>query len=232
LLTTRSDDILLFESEDNIMLKIVAVADLHGRLPEIPECDVLLIAGDICPDISFKFSYNDPDLMALHQRQWLREEYAAWERNVPAQHILAVPGNHDWIDSFPESCRSRMFIDAGTEIDGVSFWFTPWVAPCGPWNYQLPRDQRKLRFADLPYRVDFLVMHGPAHEVGDRTYGDMNVGCPEMRAAIYQKQPRRAVFGHIHEGQRDGVEYQLGGSKLYHVSLWNENTWKAREICL
>lgn len=202
-------------------MKVVCVADLHGRLPEIPECDVLVIAGDICPDV--ERVYWDADLSRAGQTQWLADEYYLWEQQVPAREIFATPGNHDWVSKFPENCRSKMFVDETVEFEEKKFYFTPWVSNCGDWNYILDRSRRKGMFAYIPYKLDLLVMHAPAFGVGDMTYSNEPAGCPEMRAAIQQKQPRYATFGHIHEGQRYGREFRLGGTKLFHASMWGES---------
>ncbi len=172
----------------------------------------------------------DPDLSRADQTYWASTEYAAWERTVPADRILVTPGNHDWVCRFPEECRSEMYIDELVTIDGKTFYFTPWVSnQGGQWNYELDRGRRRDRFADIPYKVDLLVMHAPAFGCGDMTKDNEPVGCHELRSAIYKKQPKRAVFGHIHEGQRHGKEYRLAGTKLYHCSMWG-NGWKPVEF--
>lgn len=228
---------------------VCAVSDLHGRLPLIPECDVLLIAGDLCPDeypTKQTFSGWTHDIAHKEQREWLHDVYALWEESVPAEHIFVTGGNHDWITKFPDELRSRFFIDEGVELyDGPKmiaripmplgtsilqpvkrFYFTPWVPVIGNWNYQLPRDQRALRFADIPDKLDVLVSHGPAHDVLDKVhgaYGD-HVGCPELRKFVQQRQPRFMVHGHIHEGQRYGNRAQLGNTTVYNVAQWGD--WK------
>jgi Icc-related predicted phosphoesterase len=213
-------------------VKICAVADLHGRLPEIPECDVLVIAGDICPDI--EGVGWDHDIMVKRQMEWLADEYYEWELTLPTKKILVTPGNHDWVNTFPSHCRSQMFIDKGLRLEEdwdsrkqtcKTFWFTPWVGFCGAWNYVATRDVQRYYFENIPPKLDLLVTHSPAHDCGDKTYGNEPVGSYEMRDIILRRQPKRVVFGHIHEGQRYGKDYRLGDSKLHHCSMWGD-AWK------
>jgi hypothetical protein len=129
------------------------------------------------------------------------------------------------VHAFPDNCRSKMLIDEAALFECKFFWFTPWVAHCGDWNYQQSRDQRRYRFESIPYKLDVLVHHMPAQGVGDLTYSCESVGCLELRAAIQKKQPRHSVFGHIHEGLRHGQEYRLGGTVMHHASMWGDK-WK------
>lgn len=68
------------------MVHIVATADLHGILPEIAPCDILLSGGDICPDVA-----------PLLQVKWLDQPFRKWLENVPAKEIIGIAGNHDKI---------------------------------------------------------------------------------------------------------------------------------------
>lgn len=206
-------------------MRVCVVSDLHGRLPEIPECDLLLNCGDIGPDM-MNVGW-DRHLMKMRQTEWAGDVYAAWERTWPSciKESYATPGNHDWFSKFPDNCRTKMFIDNGVEFQGKTFWFTPWVAPCGDWNFTATRDQRRYYFDNIPAKLDMLVMHGPAFGVGDLTHGHEPAGCREMKNVIQKQQPKYAVFGHIHEGQRYGREFRLGGTKLFSCSMWG-NDWK------
>lgn len=195
-------------------MRLVSIADQHGRLPDIPECDVLILAGDICPDFP---RIRDPHIMRLRQEDWLETKYREWESRIPARHIVCTPGNHDWIIRLPEGLRTRMFIDEGCEIDGTKFWCTPWIVPVGNWNYMLTRTQRAARFREIPEGLDVLVSHSPAHRVLDRTIDGDDAGCIELRSAIYRAKPKVCVFGHIHEC--GGGRAKLGSTKMFNCAM-------------
>jgi predicted phosphohydrolase len=68
--------------------KIIAVSDLHGALPTIPPCDLLLIAGDVAPTMNHSLRF---------QADWLDTDFRFWLESLPAQKIVFIAGNHDLV---------------------------------------------------------------------------------------------------------------------------------------
>jgi hypothetical protein len=74
-------------------MRIVALSDQHGFRPDVPTCDLLIIAGDVCPDRFGPF-------IAVHapyqQQAWFDRTVRPWLAATPATHKLLTWGNHDW----------------------------------------------------------------------------------------------------------------------------------------
>jgi hypothetical protein len=117
-------------------MRLVAVSDLHGYLPEIPACDLLIVAGDVCPDrFSGGYARERPEL----QGNWICRVFFPWLAGVPAARCVVTWGNHDWVGMSPEqSTRLRtdapgnvtILVDALMTLpDGgslMSIWASPW----------------------------------------------------------------------------------------------------------
>lgn len=223
------------------MLSVLAMSDLHGVLPPIEESvDVLILAGDICPDIGYGGVLAVPGICSVHQTEWLSTVYRQWESQVPAKHILMVPGNHDWVTGLPNECRTKFLVDAKYLILDdqeviYRFYGTPWTEPTdGRWNYTCRRSLRKHQFDKIPTNLDVLISHGPAYKIGDMNAEGEHVGCPELRAAIYLARPNTCVYGHIHEGQRakcGGAYGTLGTTQMINVAKYGSN-WEPKKFQL
>ncbi len=196
-------------------MKIVAVSDMHGFLPDIPSCDLLLIAGDITPVRDHSIS---------HQAQWLDSDFRRWLQSVPARKIVGVAGNHDFIfqqvpEALPRNLPWTYLQDSGTEWEGLRFWGTPWQPWFFDWAFNLYEPDLVAKWAMIPEGTDILVLHGPPHGYGDgvpeRT-GVRHTGSPSLLKRIEVVQPRVVVFGHIHEGRG---EWRLGRSVLANVTV-------------
>lgn len=183
-------------------MRVVAVSDLHGYLPEIPDCDLLLIAGDSSP-----ITLSDP----THQRAWMNSRFAAWMRRIPAGEIVWVAGNHDtWIEregvgrKLSHLPNVTYLQDHWTEVGGLKIYGSPWTRgiglPSSWWAFDLLKIPGGADpFAFIPEDADIVLTHSPPHGIGDLTLGGERVGSEELYQRLVQVEPKLVVNGHIHE---------------------------------
>ena len=175
-------------------MRFVCVADLHGYLPEIPPCDVLLVAGDVCPT---------DDERPANQRRWLHSIFASWLAGVPARSVIGVAGNHEFVgESDPEALRGldwHYLQDEGLELDGLSYYGSPWTAKFQDWAFMLDEDELAKCWEAIPAGLDVLCVHSPPKGFGD-LIGEISIGSPSLLAAIDDRAPRLCVYGHAHDG--------------------------------
>jgi Icc-related predicted phosphoesterase len=191
-------------------VRFACVADLHGHLPAVRPCDVLLVAGDICPT---------GDERPETQRRWLTSTFADWLEAVPAEVIVGVAGNHDWIgQSDPSVLRDldwNYLQDESVEIAGISFFGSPWTSRFQDWAFMLTEAELEERWKGIPAGVDVVCVHSPPLGYGDWISGHA-IGSPSLLAAIDERAPKLCVFGHVHSGY--GL-WQRNGSTLVNAAL-------------
>lgn len=176
------------------MARVVAVADLHGHLPlDLPEGDLLVIAGDVCPlaDHSVPF-----------QSAWLEQAFYPWLDALPHAEVVWIAGNHDFAcqdDDWRPGGPGSYLLDSGTEAAGLTVHGTPWVPNLKRWAFYADDEARREKVALIP-QVDLLVSHGPPRGTGDRLVGGAEVGCRFLAERLGEVPPKLCIFGHIHEG--------------------------------
>jgi hypothetical protein len=224
------------KSQTHIM-RIVALSDQHGFLPEVPPCDLLIVAGDVCPDRFGPYmAMHAPE----HQRAWFDRNVRPWLASAPATHKLLTWGNHDWCGqacSFrsdsaacARSTDLQILVDEGTNVPvgksagHVSVWATPWSNRFMHWAFMKDPCDLEAIYAAIPAGTDILVSHQPPHGYGDRAFnldsGQVeHVGSRELLGAIERVRPRAVVCGHIHGGFG---RFEHLGIPIHNVSVVDE----------
>lgn len=200
-------------------MKVAMTSDLHGHLPPVLECDILVIAGDVCPTVSHKLDF---------QEQWLLHDFKNWLDGIDAEKVL-IAGNHDFVmESRPYVLRKlpvHYLCVSGEEVCGLKFFGIPWTPWFGGWAFNADEDGMKWACNQIPEGLDFLVTHGPAAlsfgPSNGITLEGVDAGCPQLTSAIWDKKPKRHVCGHIHEGS--GINFRRGGTDFYNVSYLDRN---------
>jgi Icc-related predicted phosphoesterase len=205
-------------------MKIVAISDQHGHLPDIPECDLLIVAGDLCPDgFGGLWARHFPDRQLL----WFENVWLPWRERQPARHCLVTWGNHDYCGQENAGLRHRRYlaatdivVDGEVVFDGVRFWLTPWSNQFMDWAFMKQPQELAKVYAQIPDGIDALVSHQPPAGTNTRVYdvlrGEVDVGSVELGEAIDRVKPRLVICGHIHGAHG---KYVRGTTEIRNVSV-------------
>ncbi len=207
-------------------MKICCISDLHGRLPRVlPSCDMLLIAGDICPLENHT---------TIFQKMWLKEVFKDWWAGLDSPIGYGCWGNHDLFAESPHEDEVRVFRSEGRELaihkaspaidkSGLSLFLTSYQLPFGNWAFNAHEKELAAIYDEIPVGTDIIVSHGPPYSYGDKAprrggKGFELTGSKALLEAIDRVKPKLVVTGHIHQAY--GV-YDHNGTKIVNASILN-----------
>ena len=182
-------------------MRVAILADLHGSLPEVPPCDLLLLAGDLCPAV---------DHGVARQAAWLDGPFRAWLDAAPTAAIVGIAGNHDFVferapQLVPADLPWTYLQDEATQVGDRTIWGSPWTPWFHDWAFNAPKDGGEVflaeRYGTVPDGADILLIHGPPRGYGDRTTAGIDAGSTALLDAIDRLAPTLCAFGHIHEAR-------------------------------
>lgn len=197
-------------------MKIIAISDTHSRHREIeiPECDILIHAGD------FTYFSKGGESEILDFLSWLNAQ--------PAKHKVFIAGNHEILwerkekyfkNKIPDGIH--YLNDSSVTIEGIKIWGSPITPTFYSWAYNRNRgDDIKKHWDLIPDDIDILVTHGPAFGILDNSI-DGHVGCEELLKKIEATLPSIHIFGHIHLGGKTIRKINNKEVKFYNSALVN-----------
>ena len=174
-------------------MRLALTSDLHGHLPPVPDCDLVVIAGDLGPPAPGYFKAG-PAAQAF-----LTDELAPWLEALPAP-AVGIAGNHDFIaQARPDLMRALPWTYLQNEsavVSGLNLWGspnTPETPNYNGWAFVETAASLSAHYAAAPANTHIAITHGPPAGILDSGYG-----CPQLRDRIADIQPALHVFGHIH----------------------------------
>lgn len=234
-------------------LKIVAISDMHGMLPELPECDVVCCVGDISP-----LEYQKDQTQMLG---WFYLVFLPWVESLPCKKFIIVAGNHDFflqnihrrlIDEsdgyrrytwrsasdvmkklLPGNLRGKYnklvyLCDSSYEYEGHRFYGTPWIGDLSNWAFYQDNDTLMEKYKNIPKQCDVIITHMPPKIDG---LGEVIQGGCFNTGTDYGSQELADVlktrdFKYAlcgHVHSGQHLPVDLDGKKLVNVSLKNED---------
>lgn len=203
-------------------MKILCVSDLHQKqnVLELIQCDILLIAGDVC---------SSGDV-------WQLENFAKWlgRQSDRFTKAIIVAGNHDWcfmrnrplcLDILKNELGDKVVYleDSEFVFNGIKFYGSPWQPEFNRWAFNVPRGERlKNIWSNIPDDVHVLITHAPPHGIGDLV-DKTHAGCMDLLNRVSQLNNLFLhVFGHIHSGNGNYISDAIENVNFCNAAVCNE----------
>ena len=153
---------------------VCCTSDLHGALPEIPDCDLLLIGGDLCGP-------SHPEL----QKDFLNWNFRKWLEKLVNRDItvVGIEGNHaifakqqpnlfrELMDSLPWFYLQdeTLVLDTPNYVNSaIKIFGTPGSLPFGDdWAFNYTESKMTEIFSRVWEDTDIIISHGPPYGIGD-----------------------------------------------------------------
>lgn len=216
------------------MIEICAMSDLHGYLPEIKPCELLLICGDIVP---LNIQGNSQKTY-----KWFSTTFKEWAENLPCQKVIFIAGNHectlpnyynDYKQLFYNYSKITYlchegYIYKGPDGKEYSIFGTPYCQEFGNWAFMLTDPELEEKYSEIPENLDILITHDQPYMFGDVLLQEdcpwatgEHIGNSSLTLAIVETAPRYQFNGHLHSC--DHNEIIINDSTIhYNVSLKDE----------
>ncbi|MBN1415522.1 MAG: metallophosphoesterase [Bacteroidales bacterium] len=204
-------------------MKIIALADLHGKMDMIPRFGPVLVTADLViltGDITHFGHY-------VEMQQVIK---AVCEFNSS---VFAVSGNCDYSDGEAFLVESGMNINGCLrDFQGLFFAGLSGSLSCPgktPQEYSEQEYGAKLELLSQKIRQPFiLVSHQPPRRtINDRVFPGMHVGSKTIRKFIEAYEPCACFTGHIHEGI--GID-TIGKTKIINPGPAKDGNYAALTI--
>ena len=188
----------------------------------------MLLGGDICPDyIEHPNGFVRPDKGGSRQADWLKDTFKPWLDQVPAEYIVGIAGNHDFVFEHRFLVPELPWVylqDQGCTVHGVRIYGIPWVPNLPFWAFHARDGALKLAYEQVE-ECDILLSHGPPYghlDIAPSKYGSRSgdhVGSVHAVNAIKRMKPDYFICGHIHEGYGfDAIAHSQGDTRIINVA--------------
>ena len=213
-------------------MKIGAISDLHGYLPELKPCELVLICGDSVP-LEYQAS-------SKKTKKWYDTTFRKWAGELPCDKVLFIAGNHELHfpgkkiiyeslfskdDKITYLCHSE-YIHKSKDGKEYKIFGTPYCKQFMNWAFMYPNEELEKIFKNIPNDLDILISHDNPYGYGDIVLQECpwadgsHIGNIPLAKAIEEKQPKYQFNGHLHSCDHSLI--MIGNTKHYNCSIKDE----------